>query len=67
MTESEKTMLGKIKKWIGPSLSDRQYMFWFVYDNDTVVNWEGGWELPLDLHFRNQYTLHNGTVTKNWE
>jgi hypothetical protein len=66
MTASEKKVLGQIKKWL--SGDDRQYMFWFVYNaKGQAVSWEGGWELSLNDHFRNQYTIHQGKVVKNWE
>jgi hypothetical protein len=66
MTESEKKILKQIKQFL--PTDHKPYMFWFTYnDKGEAVNWEGGLELSLNQHFRNQYTIHNGQVTKNWE
>ncbi len=71
MTDSEKKMLAKIKRWLGRN--HRAYQFWFTYnEKKEAVNWEGGSGLILTNQFRNEYTItayslnHNRKVIKNW-
>ena len=71
MTNSEKKILAKIRKWL--SIGHAVYDFWFVYDKaGEAINWEGGTELSQIVQFRNQYsiiscTLYNyGKTIKNW-
>ena len=61
-THSEKHILNKIKK----AHRYGRYDFWFVYSNYIAINYEGGIELPMRSQFRNQYSLENGQITKNW-
>ena len=63
LTHSEKQILNKIKT----AHPHGRYDFWFVYSaDDKAVNYEGGTELPMRSQFRNQYSLENGQITKNW-
>ena len=71
MSNSEKKILAKIRKWLG--VFHTVYDFWFVYDeNGKAINWEGGTELSQVVQFRNQYSitpcnLYNyGKTIKNW-
>jgi hypothetical protein len=68
MKPSEKKILAKIRKCISYSFGPK-YMFWFIYDgNGTAIDWEGGYDLPLNVQFRNQYTIEkNKKIVKNWE
>ena len=65
LDESERKVLRQIRQWVGHN--DKAYMFWFTYNNGVAISWEGGWELSINSHFRNQYTLYNGKVVKNWD
>ncbi len=49
-TTKEKTVLAKIKKWVGTSTE--RYDFWICGNT-----WEGGFELSLDTEFRNTYSM----------
>ena len=71
MTKSEKSILAKIKRWLGKN--SRRYDFWFVYDHQNVaIRWEGGTELTQRNKFRNQYSItpyssfRNRRTIKNW-
>ena len=66
LTKSEKKILKKIKQFTSHDAVSK-YMFWFIYDDaGNAISWEGGFDLGLHHQFRNQYTLHNGQVVKNW-
>ncbi len=69
LTKSEKKVLAKIRRTVHYSFDRDKYMFWFVYDgNKEAVTWEGGCNMSLTPHFRNQYTIEYGKrVVKNWE
>lgn len=70
MTKSEKSILTKIKRWLGKN--SRRYDFWFVYDREIAVSWEGGIDLTQRNKFRNQYSItpyssfRNRRTIKNW-
>ena len=71
MTKSEKSILAKIKRWVGKN--SRRYDFWFIYNGkETAIGWEGGIELTQRNKFRNQYSItpyssfHNRRTIKNW-
>lgn len=71
MSNSEKKILAKIRKWLG--VCHAVYDFWFVYDKGgEAINWEGGAELSQSVRFRNQYTIISGDAykygktIKNW-
>ena len=66
MTKSEKKILAKIRRYVGKSY--KRYDFWFTPDDDgNAISWEGGFELPPDLQFRNEYSIAPGKqVVKNW-
>ena len=67
MTKSEKEILAKIRRTITYA-NGTKYMFQFVYDdNGSAIDWEGGYDLPLSVQFRNQYTIEkNKKVVLNW-
>ncbi len=75
LTQSEKRVLTRIRQ--GLSKDHKRYDFWFIYDiDDEATGWEGGFELSLDIHFRNQYSLSYGkpnnidytkSIVKNWQ
>ena len=54
----EKKIIRQIRKeYAGPG---KIYMFWFVYDNNNqAINWEGGWDLPTNNLFRNEYSIED--------
>ena len=57
-TKSEKKIIAKIRREV---FRDKEYNFWFVYDNDgNAIDYEGGSELPKHLHFRSTYALPAG-------
>ena len=57
-SKSEKKIIKKIHK--GYKKLHSVYMFWFVYDIDgQAVSWEGGWDLPTNISFRNDYSIEN--------
>ncbi len=45
-----------------------EYDFWLVYDVcNNCIDYEGGLKLGgYDRHFRNQYTITDGTIRRNW-
>lgn len=55
-TKSEKKIIRQIRKnYLQPG---KIYMFSLVYDIDgQAVSWEGGWDLPTDTLFRNEYSI----------
>ena len=66
LTESEKKVLAKIRRTMRYSFG-KKYMFWFTYDNNIAVSWEGGYDLSLEQQFRNEYTIEKGKpIVKNW-
>jgi hypothetical protein len=68
MSPSEKKILAKIRKTMAFSLGTK-YMFEFNRDgNGEAIDWEGGYDLPLTVKFRNQYTIERDKkeVVKNW-
>lgn len=67
LTISEKRIIGKIRAMVNFA-NGKQYMFIFIYsDIGMAINWEGGYDLPMDKEFRNQYTLeHAKKLVKNW-
>jgi hypothetical protein len=78
-TKSQQKIIKKIKHFNGNG--DKPYDFWFIYDGDEAIDWEGGTELynpaepkPTDKFsvsgnnkFRNKYRLYKNKVTQNWE
>lgn len=71
MTNSEKRILAKLRRWLPQERGP--YNFWFIYDKSgEAINWEGGAELSQSCRFRNQYTVvsgdayKNGKTIKNW-
>ena len=75
LTSSEKKILRKIRRF--RQTSYQKYYFWFTYvftkckccgsDCWIAVDYEGGVNLPLHLHFRNQYSVQSRKpLIKNW-
>ena len=66
-TKSEKKVITKIRKTMSLA-DDTKYMFWLIYDDENnAIDWDGGYDLPVSLKFRNKYTLEHGKcITKNW-
>jgi len=66
-TKSEQKIINKIKRTMSFSFGIK-YMFWFIYDNDIAIDWEGGYDLIGEPKFRNQYTIEKGKkqIVKNW-
>ena len=64
LTPSEKHILAKIAR----NQRYGRYDFWFIYDRagGKAIDYEGGFNLPLNQQFRNQYSLECGELTKNW-
>lgn len=61
LSRSERKVLRKIRQDMMISDSPYKYMFWFIYDDQNVARtWEGGYDLPLDILFRNRYTIEKG-------
>ncbi len=58
-SESEKKIITKIRREV---YRDREYNFWFVCCPacHRAIDYEGGYELPKNIHFRNTYTLPIG-------
>lgn len=58
-SESEKKIITKIRREV---FRDQEYNFWFVYNNTygDAIDYEGGYALPKNIHFRNTYTLPIG-------
>ena len=57
-SKSEKKIIRQIRKTYMKLHSI--YMFWFVYDIDgQAISWEGGWDLPTDTLFRNEYSIES--------
>ncbi len=68
LTESEKRIVERIRNCLAGVSHTKPYHFWFVYTGSGATNWEGGFELPMDKHFRNQYTIQKGKpLIKNWD
>lgn len=67
LSDSEKKILGKIKRQLGKD--HKRYDFWFIYNKSGMaVSWEGGFELGQSPRFRNQYSINCGQrLVKNWE
>ena len=68
-TTSEKSIIKRIRIWLKDISCYSRYDFWFIYDeNDEAINWEGGFELPMFIKFRNQYSIYKTQkgVKKNW-
>jgi hypothetical protein len=67
LTQSEKKIIGKIRKMVN-YIYGQKYMFSLIYnDMGFAINWEGGYDLSLEGHFRNQFTLEHGKkLIKNW-
>lgn len=58
-TNSERKILRKIRNEVH---RDKEYNFWFVYDEGgKAIGWEGGYELPKYVSFRNDFTLPVGS------
>ncbi len=66
LTLSEKAVLRIIRR----TQKYGRYDFWFIYDragkDRKAIDYEGGFNLPLDIQFRNQYSTESGKLTKNW-
>ncbi len=64
MTKDEKKVIEKIKKEHGGTT--KRYDFWFAYNETGKLTYEGGYELPKHVNFRNDYSLMpGGKVVKN--
>ena len=74
LTMSEKKVLRRIRRVHKANI---RYDFWFIYvfskcdccgSNCWIaVDYEGGFELPHNKYFRNQYSIqHRKTLIKNW-
>ena len=66
MNQSEINQFYEVKKFVGNNL--KRYDFWFVYDkNGQAIEFEGGYELPLEHRFKNEYSLlPDSTVRVNF-
>ena len=68
-TKSEQKIIRLIVK--NNYSAQNNYMFWIVYHNGIAINYEGGIELSLDHHFRNDFTLDpihwNSIITANFD
>lgn len=69
LTKSERSVLKRIKIWMVRLVTAKSYDFWFTYNKDErAIGWEGGFDMPLDNKFRNQYSiLSDNTLRVNWE
>ncbi len=76
LTTSEEKILRVIRQEC--QNSNQKYDFWFTYvpgkckhcgsDHWIAINYEGGFDLPLRPHFRNQYSVqYQKPLIKNWE
>lgn len=67
LTKSERKIFAKVRSNVQYSFGS-QYMFWFVYNEaGEAIDYEGGYNLPLNVEFRNQYTIvQHGQLVKNW-
>lgn len=67
LSPSEKQVLTKIRRQVPANYT--RYDFWFVYDDGgTAISWEGGFDLPIDNYFRNQYSIQKGKkIVQNYD
>ena len=65
-TKEERKVVRQIRKWLGAHINP--YMFWIGYRDDNTLTWEGGFNMPMDIQFRNQYTVpaKGKRIIKNW-
>jgi len=64
--DCEQELIGEIKKTY--RYLCKPYMFWFNYDVNNLITWQGGVSLPMTVHFRNTFTLTiHGEILRNWE
>lgn len=72
LSKSEKKILRQIRQ---NQNSANRYDFWFVYEFCTncgkclnrAIGWEGGYNLNLESHFRNKYSIQeNKHLVVNW-
>ncbi len=65
-TKAECKIVRQIRKWLGEHT--RPYMFWIGKRKDGSLTWEGGYDMPVEPEFRNQYTIPGPGkhIIKNW-